>query len=177
MSYPAPPVEPTTPVTVPPAPKHKRHPVLLTFAAFALFGFGTLVGSLGAGSDTTPPAAGKPIATAAPQPAAVASTPAEKPAVKPAVKDFKVAVKVTQKQCFGSAGCNVTFRIDPSYTGPAIPADQTYEVVYEIRGGDEPLRNRFTITGDTATYDQDEMIGTKTSKAVLTAIVVEVNEL
>ena len=37
----------------------------------------------------------------------------------PAPEDFEISVRVTEKQCFGSAGCNVSFTIDPTYVGSA----------------------------------------------------------
>jgi len=35
------------------------------------------------------------------------------PTFEPKKKDFKVTIKIREKKCFRSAGCNVTYRIDP----------------------------------------------------------------
>jgi hypothetical protein len=31
--------------------------------------------------------------------------------------DFEIGTKIPEKNCFGSAGCNVTYRIKPKYVG------------------------------------------------------------
>jgi hypothetical protein len=90
--------------------------------------------------------------------------------------DFKIGVTILRKQCFGSAGCNVDFRIKPEYLGfTSIPDDVTVEVIYEVRGGeDSPQINTFTITGDTAEFQSEESASTSSSSAKLTAEATEV---
>lgn len=90
--------------------------------------------------------------------------------------DFKVGIKILEKQCFGSAGCNVTFRIDPQYLGfEPIPDEAIVEVIYEVRGGeDSPWINNFTITGGQAEFDSEEFTSTSSSSAKLTAEATEV---
>jgi hypothetical protein len=39
------------------------------------------------------------------------STP-DAPAYTPTTKDFKIALKVKSKDCFGSAGCNVVYELE-----------------------------------------------------------------
>ncbi len=170
-----PPVAPAVPA------KKKPRTLLIVLSAvtgvLALVVAGTvIIGLAGYGTSKTPPSSD--AATKAAQPGAAATTAAVTPAVvpKPAVTDFQIAVKVLEKRCFGSAGCNLTFRIDVGWTTPPAP-DKTYEVVYQINGGEEPKINRFTTTGGMVTYAREERIGTKDSKAVLTAVVIEVNEL
>ena len=97
--------------------------------------------------------------------------------VKPDPAGFIIGIKTIKKECFGSAGCNVTFRIDPSYKGGPFTNSVTWEVVYEVKGGQDPLTNHFTLNGSQASFDEEEFIQTKSSSAVLTADVVEVNEL
>lgn len=89
--------------------------------------------------------------------------------------DFKVGVKVLKKKCYGSAGCNVTFRIVPKYVGVLpLPETGTIEVTYEVKGGEDPLVNTFTIEGGSASYDAEELIGTRKSSAKLKAVVLDV---
>lgn len=50
---------------------------------------------------------------------------------------FELSLKTTSRQCFGSAGCNLTVEPHLSYNGlvPLDP-DKTYSITYEIRGGE-----------------------------------------
>lgn len=93
----------------------------------------------------------------------------------PTKADFTLGIKVLKKECFGSAGCNITFRLQVEYSKAFDPAT-TYEVTYEIRGGEDPLQNTFTVNGDQAMGEVEEFISTKTSKSKLTAVVLDVSE-
>lgn len=89
--------------------------------------------------------------------------------------DFTLGVKVLSKECFGSAGCNVTFRIKPTYVGSQdLPDTGTVEVSYAIKGGEEPLSNTFTVQAGEVSYDSKEFISTRTSSAKLSAVVTDV---
>lgn len=143
------------------------------WASWALITLG-LVGVLacGAGGKEVPtnpaPAAG---GTGAP-----AAAPAGAGYSEPVIANFKVTVKVTKKSCFGSAGCNIEFRISPKYTGTLDPS-KTYEVTYEVSGvEDGPKINTFQLTGSTATVDETELASTKSSKVKLTVKVTDVTE-
>lgn len=104
--------------------------------------------------------------------AAVASALA---AVPPDPSEFALGVIVTEKQCFGSAGCTVTFRIDPKYVGAR--EVKSLEVTYEVSGGEDPLINTFTIDENgTAHYDGEETLRTPSSKSDLTAKVTSVRK-
>lgn len=139
------------------------------------FGAGT------ARSDSSVSAVPTPAATVTITATAPASAPepAEEPdatsAYTPSKSDFTLGVKVLTKKCFGSAGCNVTFRIKPTYVGTQdLPTTGTIEVSYKIKGGDEPLTNTFTVADGEASYDSEEYIGTRSSSSKLTAVVTEV---
>ncbi|MFE0513180.1 hypothetical protein [Streptomyces sp. NPDC058964] len=49
---------------------------------------------------------------------------------------FSIDLKTTKRQCFGSAGCNVTVEPDLTYLGDSesIDPNAVYEVTYEIHG-------------------------------------------
>jgi hypothetical protein len=91
----------------------------------------------------------------------------------PTKADFKLGIKVLKKECFGSAGCNIEFRLQVAYDRSFDPS-KTYEVTYEIRGGDEPLQNTFEVRGSDATGEVEEFISTASSKSKLTAVVLDV---
>ncbi|MEX1046934.1 MAG: hypothetical protein WD757_00575 [Actinomycetota bacterium] len=97
----------------------------------------------------------------------------------PRPSDFEIGVKILQKQCFGSAGCNITYRVVPRVKGgPPLPEDATVEVVYEVVGGEDgPVINNFTITGDSASVEQEELLSTSSSGARLKARATDVSIL
>jgi hypothetical protein len=97
------------------------------------------------------------------------------PVVNLAPSDFEIGVRVLSKQCFGSAGCNITFRIDPVYVGSdPLPEAGVIEVIYEIQGMDDPHLNTFTITGGQAEFEGEEFGGTPSANSQVTASVSEV---
>src|SRR5437879_3831841 len=56
----------------------------------------------------------------APADSADSGSPPDDTGYTPTPDDFTIGIKVLSKQCFGSAGCNIEFRIDPSYTGATL---------------------------------------------------------
>ena len=108
--------------------------------------------------------------------------PTEEPAAwNPKPDDFTVDTKILEKQCSGSAGCSITFRIVPQYVGSqSFPEKGTTEVTYEVTGGEDTITNTFEIDSDgTATFDEEEFVDTSSSSKKLTAKVTDVsyNEL
>ncbi|MEU8333767.1 hypothetical protein [Micromonospora sp. NPDC048839] len=134
-------------------------------------------------ADPVAQAGARPSSTApsTPAPSTVAPTTAPAPTTaaydSPTKKDFNLGVKILKKKCFGSAGCNITYRIDVTYIGAGLDPSKTYEVTYEVRGGEDPMVNTFEVTGDTASVQQEEDGGTKRSTDKLTAVVTDVAEL
>lgn len=98
------------------------------------------------------------------------------PTYAPSVDDFELTVKTLAKECFGTAGCNATFRVELAYGGRELDPTTTYELTYEIHGGEDPLINTLTVTGDEYVVDEEEFIGTTSSNADLTAEVLDVSE-
>jgi hypothetical protein len=97
---------------------------------------------------------------------------------EPKPADFKVGIKIRKKQCFGSAGCNVTFQIDPSYVGDQdLPTKGIIEVTYEVTGDESgPIINTFTVDGEgTAHYTKEEDASTPSAKTKLKAKVTDVS--
>lgn len=95
------------------------------------------------------------------------------PPYDPQPADFEIAIVETERSCFGSAGCNITYRIEAAYVGER-PMRQParYTVVYEVRGGDDLQTKNFEVRGDQYEFST-EMIGTPPDPN-LTAVAVRV---
>ncbi|MEV5124335.1 hypothetical protein AB0K49_16330 [Streptomyces decoyicus] len=53
----------------------------------------------------------------------------------PTFKDFVLSMKTTKKQCFGSAGCNITVEPNLSYvSATSLDPEKTLSITYEIHG-------------------------------------------
>jgi hypothetical protein len=44
-------------------------------------------------------------------------------------------VTIIKQNCFGSAGCNVSYEIDPQYVGTAPLPKSEFRVIYQITAG------------------------------------------
>lgn len=85
--------------------------------------------------------------------------------------DFEIGITVLSEECFGSVGCNVSFRIQPRYLGttPLAEDGRMVTVVYRVLGGDGERTGRFTIIDGTAGHPSVEFISTAAAGARLTA--------
>jgi hypothetical protein len=169
--------QPTTAMTE----KPRRGGWLLTMlVGIGAFLLGLGVGALSTGGDpetVVEPAGGQPTETAEPEaeePTPEPTTP-EPTYYQPGPEDFELTVKTLEKQCFGSAGCNVTFRVELGYGGPPLDPSATYEVTYELMGGEDQLISTLTVTGDEYTVPDEESIGTESEDAELVAEVTAVS--
>jgi len=164
------------PVLPPLAAKQKKWPWIVGIAA--AFVLGVIVGT--GSADTTDQPAGQrqqvvaASTTTASRYVPVRTTTTPPPVVMPKPADFAITVHILEKTCFGSAGCNVTYRIEPNYTGASPLPNKEIIVVYEVRGGEDAQINRFTISGGQAEFPSEERISTKSSKAELTAVATQV---
>lgn len=92
--------------------------------------------------------------------------------------DFTIGIKIREKQCFGSAGCNITYRINPSYTGTEpLPDTGVIEISYTVTGDESgPIQNTFTIDGEgAARFDKEESASTKANSVKLKAKATDVS--
>ena len=145
--------------------------------ALAAFGAGLVVGSAASDSGDEPgsqtAATNRPAATAATTPE---TTQPPATSAEPTAKDFRLGVKILEKSCFGSAGCNITYRVEVAYDGPTLDPGRTYEVLYEVRGGDDgPQINTLTVDGDQSSVDSEETISTGSASRKLTAVATSVD--
>jgi len=111
-------------------------------------------------------------------PIASTASPAAEPEpageVTPKPSHFHISIRTLKKSCFGSAGCNITYQINPAYVGPPLADDQTVTVTYEVRGGEDPQINSFELEGTRASFSEEESISTPSSSSKLRAVVTEV---
>lgn len=95
-----------------------------------------------------------------------------------APRNFKLGVRTRSKECFGSAGCSLTVQIEPSYVGTQDVATGSWELTYEIRGGEDgPLIETMTLENGTFSFPEEQMVGTASSNAQISAVVTEVYSL
>ncbi|WP_422751333.1 hypothetical protein [Micromonospora sp. WMMD1219] len=126
--------------------------------------------------EPAPPAPTSTWRTPAPATTAAAAPPA---AAQPKPADFKLTVKQLDKQCFGSAGCNLEFRISKvTYSGPDLDPSATYEISYTYKGLSDPMTGTFEMTGDGSySVDKTEYGQTSSSSKKVTAVVTEVEKM
>ncbi len=184
MTYPSQHQPPYVPGSVPPngdwkppAPEQKSRtlPWLLAILGVSVLAVVGLITALAVAPDApsvgaattiqpdTAPAGAAPVTAEAPQ------------AVRtPAIGDFELTAKVTNKQCFGSAGCNVEFEPSLAYGGPPLDEDVTWRLIYEARGvEDGPLVGTIEVTGEDYRTDA-EFVGTRSTKSKITLKVVSI---
>lgn len=95
----------------------------------------------------------------------------------PILQEFTVTLKTTRKQCFGSAGCNVSLEPGLSYSG-AVPLDpdKTYSITFEVRGGEDgPVIQTMELTNQDSVSYQPIALSTTRSGSKLTAEVTSVD--
>lgn len=104
---------------------------------------------------------------------------AEEPAAPTlASTDFKVSVSITDRECFGSAGCNIEFAVRPEYVGFEDPSDGHYLVTYEVRGvEDGPQIGSFELEGDSLSFEPDGAAQTVSPSQKISAVVTGVELL
>lgn len=170
MSYP-PETDDTQRIYPVPPPKPRRWPWI---AASFLTAVAAVVGitlALTTGSDPVTPSGVTPTATQKPK---TTATPAHVPYI-PAPADFQLTVQVLEQKCFGSAGCNVTFRIDVGYSGQYMRAGEgPYEIVYTVAGTEDPFIGRFTLMPPDQFTVTEEYVTTPPGDGALTATVTQV---
>lgn len=108
------------------------------------------------------------------------TTPEEPPSPvydAPAKDNLELDVKVLTKSCFGSAGCNLTYRVHLSESeGVSFDPDTTYDITYKILGGEDPQINTLQLTGDNYEVTQEEFISTPSSHSEPRAVITDISE-
>ena len=130
---------------------------------------------------TTEATAGAPTAeatTAAPATTEPDTPPA--PAFRtPKPGDFVLTVKNTSKQCFGSAGCLIDYKVKVGLRNDVnLDPEKSYEVIFDIKGDESgPITGSFTVEdGSYSGSDLEGSASTASSSRKLTAKVTDVDE-
>lgn len=160
-----------------PPPRAPRSVVLLVAAlvVVALAGAGVAVWAL-----TGRPGAAAPAPTTS-APTLRQNAPTTVAYPTPTAGDFAVTVNVVKQSCFGSAGCNVTYKVDVVYNGAVTEPGKVWYVTYQVTGGDDPQINTFEFQSTSATkysvsVPREQLVQTPRSDSVLTAAVTRVAE-
>jgi hypothetical protein len=139
----------------------------------ALIALGLTAAVACSGTIEDPTATTKPVTGAN----STSAAPAAKGYSTPHKADFKLTVKETERQCFGSAGCNVTFHVKVAMTRVMVlDPDKTYELTYKIRGAEDSYTNTLELTGEDYSTDKEENVSTA-SDVKLVAVVTDIEEV
>jgi len=90
----------------------------------------------------------------------------------PTPQDWTLAVIELSRKCFGSAGCNVEYRIVPAYKGPNL-LKGSYMLLYELDGGDDTQTGNIEVRDGRYATEQGSV---STSGGTLTAHVTQILE-
>ncbi|MES9522442.1 hypothetical protein [Streptomyces capoamus] len=177
MSDTTPPPPPSFPPPGP-APKKSRTNLVIISSAAAVIAavIATGIVVVQATNDDS-----KPAATKASTPAAEpASEDTEEPSPTYADLDadsFSIDLKTKSRQCFGSAGCNVT--VEPDLTlmvdSSSVDPDAVYEITYEIRGDESgPVIDTAELSNQTSLNYTPSLIQTASAGTKVTAKITDV---
>jgi hypothetical protein len=177
MTSPTPPPLPDFPPP-PPQPKKSRTNLIIIASAAAVIaaivGTGIVVAQSRDGGGK-PAAASKSSAPAA----KAAAEPDPSPTYEVLDKDsFVMTLKTTKRQCFGSAGCNVTVEPELSYVGAGdIDPDATYDITYKIHGDESgPVIETAELSDESNLSYTPSLIQTASSSTKVTVDITDVTE-
>jgi hypothetical protein len=138
---------------------------------------GTTVAGLDDEVGTTGPGAAattRPPVTAASEEPATTEPASAYP--EPKLSDFTLKLVELKREKFGSAGANVTYKIEAGW-GPTYDPDKNYQLIYEVRGGEDgPVRNYLEVTGDEYRTEDEQTISTANVDGKLTVKAVDIDE-
>ncbi|MEU5279877.1 hypothetical protein AB0G87_26120 [Streptomyces asoensis] len=186
MSQDMPPPMPDTPPSPPePEPERSRtHAIIIGSAAAviaAVVATGIVIVQSGDDDSRSTTTSGPSLYGMEGTAAAVTETTPE-PAPEPTyatidADSFTIGLKTKAKQCFGSAGCNVTVEPELTYVdlGADVDPDAVYEITYEIRGDESgPVIQTATLSNGTSLNYRPSMISTVSSDTKVSAEITDV---
>lgn len=91
--------------------------------------------------------------------------------------DVKLTLKVTSKDCFGSAGCNVDVQVKASADYSKL-GNNSWDVTYSIKGDEDgPTIGTLTLDPDGTYNVREESLSTKSSGTKISVTVTEVEKV
>jgi hypothetical protein len=94
--------------------------------------------------------------------------------VPPRATDFTLNVVETQRDCFGSAGCNVQYRIVPTYVGMGSVPKGSYTLLYAVSGLSDSKTGNIAVSN--GRFSTESGFGSSEQGNTLTASVTQVLE-
>ncbi|MEV5703156.1 hypothetical protein AB0L55_37455 [Streptomyces anthocyanicus] len=181
------PAAPAAPAAVPASAEKKRPGNKVIIAATAaiiaaIVGTGIVVIQIvNNDGDDKPAAAATETSTPAEDPATtVADEPDPEPTfTTPTADDFTIELRTTSRQCFGSAGCNLTVEPTLSYTGLTddLDPDAVYQITYEIKGDESgPILKTAELSDQTTLNYTPTSLSTKSSGTKLSVEITDITE-
>ena len=180
--YQPPPPQQPLPAPVMQTPKQKRFGwPTVTIAILVALGVGGIAGGALSSDRTTTTSFAPTMAAAEPS-----SEPTEEPSPEPTgytpkKSDWVLKVKIKDKQCFGSAGCSVTAKITPYYSGAGsietdLPDEGVLELTYKVTGDESgPITGTLEIScADQTSEIGEESMSTRSSGTKVKATVTDV---
>lgn len=94
----------------------------------------------------------------------------------PLPTDFTIDVVVTDKQCFGSAGCNLEYEVDLNYvSSQPLDEDGSWTLIYEVTGDESGVQIKsLELRGDGQFTTRRETMSTTSSDVTPTAKVTRI---
>jgi hypothetical protein len=191
-STPQPPATPPPPTTPPPpafpppqiltSPRRHRSRAIVIGSAAAVIAAIVTTGVVAVRSTSDD---GKPAGVAASSvPDADAVSPVMEPDPEPTyvqvdADSFSIDLRTTARQCFGSAGCNVTVEPELTYLGSSgdLDPDAVYEITYEIHGDQSgPVIQTAELTNRTRLSYTPSLVSTASASTELSVEITNVQQ-
>jgi hypothetical protein len=127
------------------------------------------------GPDKAPPAH-KPKATVHASPTTAEASEETYYNDTPNRQDFALTLKTTERQCFGSAGCNVTVEPNLMYANATpLDPDKTISITYEVHGDESgPVVQTMELSNQDQLHYTPVSISTASSGTKVTAVITDV---
>jgi hypothetical protein len=92
---------------------------------------------------------------------------------------FSIDLRTTARQCFGSAGCNVTVEPELTYLGSSgdLDPDAVYEITYEIHGDQSgPVIQTAELTNQTSLSYRPSLVSTASAGTELSVEITDIQQ-
>ncbi|WP_030349092.1 hypothetical protein [Streptomyces sp. NRRL S-1022] len=163
----------------PPAPKKSRTNLVIIGSAAAVIAAVVATGIVvvQSGHDGSKPAATAKASAPAEEATPASAEESEQTYATVDADSFDIELRTTKRQCFGSAGCNLTVEPKMTFLGDSgsIDPDAVYEITYTIRGDESgPVIQTAELSNQTSLNYTPSLIqtasaGTKVSVSITDA--------